>query len=231
MQKPDLGETVKIDFDLFPPAATRTSSASLAPLGPARTQTETEIVTLTSNPPYPPPTPAAVSASAVSAVVASSSAAAASQASHDKNVRVGVGVGVGVGVVLAILAVACIILARRRSAKKRNMSEEEMRQRWESEYQANLDQKQGIRGHPRSELGDAMGAGVVEADDGRPTEIAMLDNNTAGEHAGTFSSSGGGGFGSSGGNTSWSSSPRGSRASRSGISRLLGTKPAVPAKD
>lgn len=104
-----------------------------------------------------------------------------------------------------------------------------MRARWEAEYQAGLDQKRGVRGHQRSELGDATGAGLVEADDGRPNEIAMLENRTAHGSPGTFSSSGG--VGSSGGNTSWNSTPRGSRASRTGISRLLGTKPAVPAKD
>lgn len=145
------------------------------------------------------------------------------------------GVGLGAGGALAILAVACLVLVRRRSAKNKKLSEEEMRQRWESGYPANPDQKQsGIASHPRSELPDGVDGSVVEADDGRPTEIAMLDSHTARGSPGGFSSSGAGtaGFGSSGGgNSSWNSSPRGSRASRSAISRLLGTKPAVPAKD
>lgn len=220
-QKPDLGETLKLDFDLFPPAATPISSAPAPGRTQTQTQTQTEIVTLTSALPNSPPSLAAISASAASAVVASSSAAASSKASHDKNVRVGVGVGVGVGGALAILALVCLVLVRRRSAQKKTMSEEEMRARWEMEYQAGLEQKQA-RDHPRSELGGATG--LVEADDGRPNEIPMLENRTAQGSPGTFSSSGGG-------DTSWSSTLRGSRASRTGLSRLLGTKPAVPAKD
>lgn len=224
MQKPALGKTVKLDFDLFPPAATPISSST-----PVRTQTETQIITQTSAPLSTLPSLAASSASA----------AASSQASHDKNVRVGVGVGVGVGALLAIMAVACCILMRRRSTRQKNISEEEMRARWEREYQAGLEQKSGTSHHPPSELEHATG-GLVEADDGRPTQMPMLENRIARGSPGTFSSSGGGGGGGGlsssgggggGGDTSWNSTPRGSRASRSGISRFLGSKPAVPAKD
>lgn len=235
VQRPKVGETLKIDFDLFPTAATPTTSIT----SPARTETETETVTLTSALPYPPPLPAGISASSASAVAASSSAAAAAKSSHDKNVRVGVGVGVGVGSTFAIAAAAiCLILARRRSTQRKR-SEQDARARWESEYHAGMEQKL-IRDRQRSELGQTTAATrLVEADDGRPTELPMLDNSTVTGRGspGTFSSSGGigagagGGSGGASGDRSWPSTPRGSRASRSGVARMLGMKPAVPAKN
>lgn len=175
VQQPALGETLKIDFDLFPTAATLVLSTS----SPAQTEIQTEIVTLTSTPRYPPPSPAAMSASSASAVAASP-AAAAVKSSHDKNVRVGVGVGAGVGGALAIATVAVtisLILARRRSAQRIEF-EQDARARWEAEYHAGMEQKP-IRNGQRWELGSTAGdKDLVEADDGSPNELPMLDNNT-----------------------------------------------------
>lgn len=221
VQKPKAGETIMIDFDLFPPAETLTFAPN-----PGRTQTKTEIITQTPDPLYPPLSPAAISASA----------AASSKALHDKNLRVAVGVGGGGGFLLTITAAICCILMRRRSARKKKISEEEMRARWEREHQARLEQKPGPSHHPRFELWDTRRS-PVEADDGRPTELPMLENRPIRGSPGIFSGSdgaeGGNGLGISGeDNTSWNSSdPRAARALRSGISRFLGIEPAVPAKD
>ncbi len=179
MQQPAVGETLKIDFDLFPTAASLALSAS----SPTQIETQTEIVTLTSKPPYPPSSPAAISAS-------SSSAAVAAKSSHDKNIRVGVGVGAGVGGALAIAAVAIgLILARRRLAK-RIESEQDARARWERENHAGMEQKTISNGQ-RWELGGDDG--LIEADDGCPNEPRMLDHSTLASSGspGTFSSSGG----------------------------------------
>lgn len=195
---------MKLDFDLFPGVATPISSSIPA------IQTQIETLILTSALSFQTPSSAVFSASAASAEAAFAFAAASSKASHDNNVRVGVGVGVGAGVGVGLLAVICLTLVRRRSAKNKKVSEEKMRARWKMDNQAGLmDQNQPRRSHQRSELGDAAGGGLVEADggglvevdgrglveadDGRPNEIAMLENRpaVARERApGTFSSRG-----------------------------------------
>ena len=188
VQKPDLGQTVKIDFDLFPPAATSTSVRA-----PARTETATVIVTLTSVPLSSSlPWLATVSASSASTAATSTSAVASSKALHDKNVRVRVGVGVSVGALLATLAVVCLVLVRRQS-KAKTISAEESRARWERGSQAGLHQEMAAPDHPPAELGDT--AVLIEADDGRPREVFMLENRTARGSPGTFLSTGDGGGG------------------------------------
>lgn len=115
VQNPDLGQTAKIDFDLYPTAATRLPSAKI------------EFSTPTSGPPDPVISDlVAWLKVSFSAVAASESAAAALKVSNDSTVRIGVDVGVevGFGGVLAILIVVCITLTRRRSARWKKSEED-----------------------------------------------------------------------------------------------------------
>lgn len=131
-QQPSPGETLTLDFDVFPTVSTPSLSAST--VSPS-TASAAETITVTNTPVYPPPSsPADLAAASFSRAAASASAAASAKTTHDNNVRVGVGVGVGVGGVALILAVVAIIISRRRSARNREKFEHEARERWEAEY-------------------------------------------------------------------------------------------------
>lgn len=164
VQKPKVGETLKIDFDLFPTAATRISSTTSAP---ARTETVTKTVAVTSATSSPTPTTAA--------------------SSHDQAVRVGVGVGVGVGGALAMTLAICLILCRRRhrSAQRKEASEPDARafaQGWsEPSHAAIAELNPNGDNQAPSELGGyATVQQPFEVDAGRPRNemVHMLDSRT-----------------------------------------------------
>ena len=172
VQKPDVGQTVKLDFDLFPTATSLVSS----------TKTESNIniesATITSTSPDPAMSILVASLQAsFSAEAASESAASASKASHDSNVRtnVGIGVGVGIGGFLAISTAVCIIWTLSRSARRKKIAEENARTHPEMEYQANSIVQDKFFGHQQVEL--ANGSNLVEVD-GQTNRVFMLDGST-----------------------------------------------------
>lgn len=135
-QKPALGKTLKLDFDLFPPVST-----------PSPTKSE-GVVTITANPIYPPPSAvSAVSASAASQASALATAAAEAKAKSDKSRSLGLGIGITAGGVLAILAILGLIFGRRRAKQNRMVAEEQARARWEEEYHTRQQEQQQQQQH------------------------------------------------------------------------------------
>lgn len=191
VQKPKVGQTLKIDFDLFPTAATRIASSSSS----ARIEIVTKIFTpLTSATPSQTPSPsAAMFASSASTIATSSSTTTtAAASSHDKKaVRVGVGVGVGVGGALAIAGavVICLILSHRhRLTQRKQQSEQDARalaRGWMESPLAGIEEPNPYlnRDHQisPSELGgQAAVEHPFEVDAGRPRNemVHMLDSST-----------------------------------------------------
>lgn len=173
VQKPELGQTVKLDFDLYP---TATSSVSSTKTG---TDANIELATPTSTSPDPAISILVASLQAsFSAQAASESAAAASKGSHDRSVRtkVGVGVGVGVGGFLAISAVACLIWTRYRSVRRKEAEENNARTHPEMELQNNSKVQNQFFARQRAELGND--ANIVEVDGQPKKENFMLDGST-----------------------------------------------------
>lgn len=223
VQKPKPGGTIKFDFDLFPPASTPTFVSPLA---------KTEIVTLTSLPLHPSSSPIVISISSSSAT---SSSVSTSKVSQTKKVRIGLGIGLGISGVSTILAVVCLILLRWRFAKRKKV-EEDLRAGREVQYQADLEQTQ-IRNRPPAELLDTCrsvevdASGIVEADDGHAYELpVVVENDRMKGSPGTFFSGGDIDGSGSGRDRPWASTPRELRASRTGISRLFGTKGVIATK-
>lgn len=172
MQKPDVGQTVKLDFDLFPTATSLVSST--------KTESNSNIgsATITSTSPDPAELLLVASLQAsFSAVTASESAASASKASHDSKVRtnVGIGVGVGVGGFLTISTVVCIIWIRSRSVRRKKIAEENARAHPDMEYQANSIDQDKFVGQQRAELPND--SNLVEVD-GQTNNVFMLDGST-----------------------------------------------------
>ncbi|MCJ1464971.1 hypothetical protein MMC07_003586 [Pseudocyphellaria aurata] len=171
-QQPKPGETLKLDFSLFPPVSTPSSSASTASAASAA-----QTITVTANAPYPPPSsPAEIAAASSSRAAASASAAAATKKDHDDDVRVGVGVGVGLGGAALILGVVAVIFFRHRSARNREKFEGEARARWEAEYLTGhgapyYGQPQPEPKHRVAELGAPFH--MAEADEGRPQDAEL----------------------------------------------------------
>ena len=164
-QKPALGKTLKLDFDLFPDVSTQ-SPTSPTQSGP--------VVTITANPLYP--TPSAVSVIAASAASQSSAvatAAAQAKAKSDRSRNLGLGVGITAGGVVAILAILGLIFGRRQAKRNRLIAEEQARARWEADYHARQSEQQhDLSGYrkPPEELDTSYNnnAFAYEADDGRP---------------------------------------------------------------
>ncbi|MCJ1422334.1 hypothetical protein MMC29_000214 [Sticta canariensis] len=207
-QQPGPGETLMLDFDVFPPVPTPSLSAST--VSPSKASAA-ETITVTNTPVYPPPSsPAELAAASSSRAAASASAVASAKTTHDNNVRVGVGVGVGVGGVTLILAVVAVIFFKRRSAQNREKFEHEARERWEAEYFT----AHGLPYHnqPQQEQKDQVAElsapyYMVEAGEGRPRDLELPSSEP----------------------TSRSTSKT-LRNSNYSMSRFLG-KPAVPNKD
>lgn len=165
-QKPALGKTLKLDFDLFPNFSTQSPTTSPTQSG--------AVVTITANPVYPPPSAVSViSASAASQSSAVATAAAIAKAKSERSRNLGLGVGITAGGVVVILAILGLILGRQRAKRNRLIREEQARARWEAEYHA----RQPGQQHDWSEyrkLGGELGTMYThhtlayEADDGRP---------------------------------------------------------------
>lgn len=164
-QKPALGKTLKLDFDLFPNVSTQS---------PSPTQSGA-VVTITANPLYPPPSAvSAISASAASQSSAVATASALAEAKSDRSRNLGLGVGITAGGVVAILAILGLIFGRRRAKRNRLIAEEQARARWEAEYHARQPGQQHDWSKYRKmpeELGTMYNHNTIahEADDGRLT--------------------------------------------------------------
>lgn len=167
-QKPALGKTLKLDFDLFPDVSTQSPT-------PSRTQSGA-VVTITANPVYPPPSAVSViSASAASQSSAVATAAAQAKAKSDRSRNLGLGVGLTAGGVVAILAILGLIFGRRRAKRNRLVAEEQARARWEADYHARQPGQQqqpdwSEYRKPPAELDTLYNNNsfAPEADDGRP---------------------------------------------------------------
>lgn len=165
-QKPALGKTLNLDFDLFPNVSTQSPTTSPTQSG--------AVVTITANPIYPPPYAVSViSASAASQSSAVATAAAQAKAKSDRSRNLGLGVGITAGGVVAILAILGLIFGRRRAKRNRLIAEEQARARWEAEYHARQPGQQHDWSEYRKlpeELGTTYNHTTLahEADDGRP---------------------------------------------------------------
>lgn len=128
-QKPALGKTLKLDFDLFPVVSTQSPTTSPTQSG--------AVVTITANPVYPPPSAVSVIfASATSQSSAVATAAAQAKAKSDRSRNLGLGVGLTAGGVVAILAILGLIFGRRRAKQNILIREEQARARGEADYHA-----------------------------------------------------------------------------------------------
>lgn len=163
-QRPNPGETIKMNFDLFPPPSTSTSvSPSVV------------IVTVTSPLLDSPPSQAVLATTSSSTTIV--------KTAHDSNVLISVGAGVGAGSGLTILAVVYVIFARRRFNRRRK-SEEKSRATPESRHLA--DAQIQVHDHQRRELGSADGMVEAEAKDGT-NHVPMLDGREVRMKPGTSS--------------------------------------------
>ena len=175
-QKPALGKTLKLDFDLFPPVST-----------PSPTQSEA-VVTITANPIYPPPSAvSAISASAAFQASALATAAAEAKAKSDKSRRLGLGVGITVGGVLVIVAILGLIFGRRRAKRNRIIAEGEARARWEEDYHARQQEQQQQQQLYWSDHGKTPELDAIynshdymhEVGDGRPRPAELPSRSTS----------------------------------------------------
>lgn len=176
VQKPEVGQTVKLDFSLFPTATSRVSSNTA--------ESDINTTSATSKPATPTSiSPDLASSNLVaslqasfSAVAASESAAAAlSKISSDNKLRttVGVGVGIGVGGFFAISILVCVILTRYRSTRRRKVEEENARAHSETRHQANSIAKNQFMDCQQSELANDSNFVEVGGESHKPF---MLDS-------------------------------------------------------
>ena len=165
-QKPALGETLKLDFDLFPDVSTQSPTTLSTHSG--------AVVTITASPVYPPPSAVSViSTFAASQSSAVATAAAQAKVKSDRSRNLGLGLGLTAGGVVAILAILGLIFGRRRAKRNLQIAEEQARARWEADYHARQPGQQHDLSEyrtPREELDDTYNknADAYEADNGRP---------------------------------------------------------------
>lgn len=135
MQKPAVGQTVKLDFDLFSTATSHVSSTTIRSDADIASATPTS----TSSDPAMSILIASLQSSFSAAAASGSAAAAVSKISSNNKLRtdVGVGVGVGVGGFFAISILLCVIWRRHRSRPRRKIAEVNGRTHSETKYPAN----------------------------------------------------------------------------------------------
>lgn len=132
-QKPALGKTLKLDFDLFPDVSIQ------LPISP----TQSRAVVTTANPLYPTPSAVSViSASAASQSLAVAIAAAQAKVKSDRSRNLGLGIGITAGGVVAILAIFGLIFGGRQAKRNRLIAEEQAQAQWEADYHARQSKQQ-----------------------------------------------------------------------------------------